>query len=140
MIDLQITNQPDHYIKGRSIQPIDVIEDWGLCHHLSCVVKYLARCGRKQDAHQDLLKARWYLTRKIALLTSDLHKSLLSVTKEDGISLTAVLLDWNLTSNLEFVLSYIKPSQLRGSRVSSLNQALIYLQEEIQTYEGRRYP
>jgi hypothetical protein len=30
-----------------SIQPIDVIERWALCHHLGCVVRYLARTGHK---------------------------------------------------------------------------------------------
>ena len=136
-MDLNLIHQPEHYVKGRNIQPIDVIEDWGLCHHLACVVKYLARCGRKQDAHQDLLKARWYLSRKIDLLATDSHRCPLSVIHEEDISLASVLHDWNLSSNLELVLSYVKPALLRGSRFSNLNQALIYLQQEIQSYEGR---
>jgi len=136
-MNLTIINQPEHYVQGRSIQPIAIIEDWGLCHHLACVVKYVARCGRKQDAHQDLLKSRWYLNRKIDLLATDSHKCPLSIIQEEEISLASVLHDWNLSSNLELVLSYVKPSLLRGSRFSNLNQALIYLQQEIQTFEGR---
>ena len=136
-MDLNLIHQPEHYVKGRNIQPIDVIEDWGLCHHLACVVKYLSRCGRKQDAHQDLLKAHWYLSRKIDLLATDSHRCPLSVIHEEDISLASVLHDWNLSSNLELVLSYVKPALLRGSRFSNLNQALIYLQQEIQSYEGR---
>lgn len=136
-MDLTIINQPDHYVKGRDIQPIDVIEDWSLCHHLACVVKYLARCGRKQDAYQDLKKAEWYLSRKIDLLTTDSHKFPLSVIYEEEISITSVLHDWNLTSNLELTLSYLKTSLLRGSQQINLIQALVYLRNEIQTYEGR---
>ena len=139
-MDLTLIHQPDHYVKGRNIQPISVIEDWGLCHHLACVVKYLARCGRKQDAHQDLLKAHWYLNRKIELLAADTHRCPVSVIHDEEITLTAVLHDWHLSSNLELVLSYVKPSLLRGTRFNNLNQALIYLEQEIQNFEEWRLP
>jgi len=59
MHTLEIINNPKHYVEGCKIQPIEVIEDWALCHHLACVLKYIARYGRKNNAYQDLLKAKW---------------------------------------------------------------------------------
>ena len=62
-----ITN-PAHYLEGRTIEPIDVIEDWKLDFRLSNVIKYVARAGRKSETDflTDLKKARWYLERVIA--------------------------------------------------------------------------
>lgn len=60
-------NHPAHY-KGNGLEAIDVIEAFGLgeSFHLGNVAKYVLRAGRKDDALQDLRKARWYLDRKIA--------------------------------------------------------------------------
>lgn len=58
-----IITHPPHYIAGRTIEPIEAIEGYGLCHHLACALKYIARCGRKEDGVQDLQKALWYLLR-----------------------------------------------------------------------------
>lgn len=64
-------NHPDHYNKG-SIEAIEVIEDWELDFHLGNVVKYICRAGHKnEDATPDLLKALWYLKRKIFTLTGE---------------------------------------------------------------------
>lgn len=58
-------NHPPHYIKGRDIEPIDVIEDWGLDFHLGNAVKYISRAGRKGSFDEDVRKAIWYLQRRI---------------------------------------------------------------------------
>ena len=66
-------NHPEHYTHS-NIEPIDVIESWGLDFHLGNVVKYVCRQGRKltaKDEAEDLKKARWYLDRKIESLKSD---------------------------------------------------------------------
>jgi hypothetical protein len=55
-------DHPSHYRAG-GIEAIDVIEAWHLGFHLGNVVKYVSRAGRKGDAKEDLLKARWYLDR-----------------------------------------------------------------------------
>lgn len=55
--------KPSHYIAGRTIEPIDVIEDWALGYHLGNTLKYIARAGRKGDPVEDIDKAIWYLTR-----------------------------------------------------------------------------
>ncbi len=58
---------PPHYT-ALSIQPIEVIESWGLNFNLGTVAKYLGRAGRKGDALTDLKKCRFYLEREIANL------------------------------------------------------------------------
>lgn len=55
-----------HYSEGRIIEPITVIEDWGLGFHLGNVVKYIGRLGR--DGVDDIVtlkKAQSYLDREI---------------------------------------------------------------------------
>jgi len=56
--------RPPHYTTGR-IEVIDFIEDQKLGFHLGNVVKYVARACHKGTELEDLLKARWYLSRKI---------------------------------------------------------------------------
>lgn len=62
-------DSPDHYVKGRKYEPLDVIEDWGLVHnyYLANALKYIARYDRKDTDNptEDLKKAVFYLTREI---------------------------------------------------------------------------
>lgn len=67
-IENEIISNPSHYVEGRKIEPIWVIEDWNLNHHLACALKYISRAGRKHDEVKDLNKAIWYLQRRIKLL------------------------------------------------------------------------
>lgn len=60
-----IINHPPHYT-ATAIEPIDVIEAWDLDFHLGQVIKYVARAEHKGRYLEDLKKAQWYLTRKIA--------------------------------------------------------------------------
>lgn len=57
-------NRPSHY-NYSGVEPIDVIEAWGLGFHLGNALKYIARCEHKGSAMEDLRKARWYLDREI---------------------------------------------------------------------------
>lgn len=136
MIDLKVIQQPEHYIKGRCIEPIEVIETWGLCHHLACVVKYIARCGRKENAYQDLKKAEWYLERELSLLR---HGSLLCswyVYVGDKLKLPPeISSDWQLSPRLGQVLCLLKTNHHQGIKIANLSQALKKLQEEIKIYE-----
>lgn len=63
-------NRPDHYTKGKKIEPIKVIEDWDLGFCLGNVIKYISRAGIKDPAKEieDLEKARYYLNRHIRTL------------------------------------------------------------------------
>lgn len=57
---------PPHYT-ALSIQPIEVIESWGLGFNLGTVLKYIGRAGRKAGEADvdDLAKAAWYLAREL---------------------------------------------------------------------------
>lgn len=68
---MQESNKPDmidhppHYTATK-VEPIDVIEAWGLGFHLGNALKYIARVDLKGRPIEDLEKARWYLDREIA--------------------------------------------------------------------------
>jgi hypothetical protein len=66
-------NHPQHYGGGDNVyEAIKVIEAWELGFNLGNTVKYIARCGKKDDELQELKKARWYLEREIAKLENAL--------------------------------------------------------------------
>lgn len=71
-MDFDEINHPSHY-NQTTLQPIEVVETWGLGFHLGLVVKYLCRAGKKPGNSElkDLRKARWYLDRYIKLKESD---------------------------------------------------------------------
>lgn len=56
--------RPPHY--AGDVQPIDLIEAHGLGFSEGNIIKYVVRSQRK-DGLEDLLKARFYLDRLIAL-------------------------------------------------------------------------
>jgi Uri superfamily endonuclease len=60
-------NHPPHYTKGK-IEPIEVIEDWGLGYCDGAALKYIARYKHKGDPLSDLKKARWYIDRLIYIM------------------------------------------------------------------------
>jgi len=65
-------DHPPHYQTDSGLEAIDVIEAFFPDnYHLGNVFKYLARAGKKDDAVQDLCKARWYLERAIGRLEAD---------------------------------------------------------------------
>lgn len=63
-VQTNVISHPPHYTHS-SIEPINVIEAWGLGFHLGNCLKYLARCEHKGRPIEDLEKARWYLDREI---------------------------------------------------------------------------
>lgn len=58
-------NKPSHYVSGRSIEPISVIEDWDLGFNTGNALKYISRIDRKLNSIEDLEKAIWYLKREL---------------------------------------------------------------------------
>lgn len=66
----EMVNHPNHYGGDNVYETIKVIEAWGLDFHLGNTVKYISRAGKKDTDKeiQDLLKARWYLERKLEIL------------------------------------------------------------------------
>lgn len=57
-------NHPPHY-QGKSLEVIDVIQDYNLDFCLGNAVKYILRAGKKHDRDEDLKKALWYIERSI---------------------------------------------------------------------------
>lgn len=133
----QIIHHPPHYIEGRTIEPIDVIESYGLCHHLACVVKYIARCGRKEDAVKDLQKSLWYagrLQKKGARLLSDQTCSRIKGPAPDDICH-----DWQLGQELSNALTFLLRfnSEREPALLEELSQSLMRaLTQIIQQQEG----
>lgn len=141
-VSMSIITAPTHYVKGRKIEPIDVIEAWDLSHHLACVVKYIARAGRKNPILEDLRKAEWYLARAaskvhkcsegegtLAQKSFKIPKSYLSQNICD---------DWQLSDHLCSVLINLLLAQeysLPYLKERALNAALESLGEEIITFE-----
>lgn len=141
-IDSQMISNPPYYVQGRKIQPIDVIEGWSFCHHLGCVVKYVARLGRKSAGRQnpileDLKKAEWYLMREIA------EKSCLYMPRLRRFPMMpeAIAKDWQLSSSLKEVIFYLTTYQRLFCRFPltktiCLKQALTHLRVEIKNQES----
>jgi len=62
--EVDVVNQPPHYTEHPSgIECIQVTEHMGF--NLGNAVKYIWRCDLKQDAIEDLKKAKWYIEREI---------------------------------------------------------------------------
>lgn len=120
----------------RSLQPIEFIEHWSLCHHLGCVVKYLARAGgRGASGLDDLKSAQWYLARELECS----HNPSFGPLEVPSFIPKSALNDWHLSFHLGQTLFHIQVSQkvyhspyLRGA---SLKQAMKHLAEEIKIYE-----
>lgn len=68
-------SHPSHYNQG--IEPIDVIESWGLNFSLGNVIKYTLRAPYKGKEIEDLEKAKWYLEREIIRLKKEETKAAL---------------------------------------------------------------
>lgn len=62
-------NHPNHYTFGQ-YEVLDVLDDWNLNYKRSCIIKYVARAGKKDPSKEieDLEKAQFYLTREIKQL------------------------------------------------------------------------
>ena len=63
--ETDVVNKPPHYTEHPSgIECIQVTEHMGF--NLGNAIKYIWRCDLKQDAIEDLKKAKWYIEREIS--------------------------------------------------------------------------
>jgi hypothetical protein len=62
---LQTSTKPTHYQTQTEFDVIDFCKAYDLNFNLGCIVKYLARAGKKGDRMEDLKKALDYLQREI---------------------------------------------------------------------------
>lgn len=59
-----LVDSPAHY-QGKTLEAIDVIDDFELNFNLGNAVKYILRAGFKDNYVQDLKKAVWYIDHEI---------------------------------------------------------------------------
>jgi len=63
-----MVNHPPHYTSHPSgVECIDVVQHMNFC--LGNAMKYIWRAGLKQDAIEDLQKAKWYIEKEIERIT-----------------------------------------------------------------------
>ena len=74
-------NHPSHYQQG--IEPIEVIESWGLNFSLGNAIKYILRSPYKGKQIEDLEKARWYIDREIERLKKERDRDILQEIKNN---------------------------------------------------------
>jgi len=60
----EVVEHPSHYNHGK-YECIDIIDDLKLNFNLGSALKYIWRCGLKDDEVIELEKAKWYLEREI---------------------------------------------------------------------------
>lgn len=77
-----MVNSPAHY-QGRSMQVIDVIENFDLGFNLGNALKYILRSGKKDSKTEDLRKAKWYLDRECNLENTNQEKEVTTNTQLD---------------------------------------------------------
>lgn len=68
---MEAVNHPQHYGgKDNPYEVVEVLEAWGLDKdfYLGNTIKYIVRCGKKDNEIQELEKAMWYLQRRIKCL------------------------------------------------------------------------
>ena len=128
----------NYYSQDRTIQPIRVIENWSLCHHLACVVKYISRAGRKGPILEDLAKAEWYLARELKRYHKQFSKCHFALIGTTPIDVIDVVKDWELSSHLGETLKAIKEAKNQSLKKQCLKKALQHLRAEISIYEQRR--
>jgi hypothetical protein len=58
-------HHPIHYGGDNTYEAIKVIEHYNLDFHLGNVLKYILRSDKKGKELEDLMKAQWYLNRRI---------------------------------------------------------------------------
>ena len=57
-----------HYENGKDYDVIDIIQDYKLNFNRGNIIKYVLRCGKKDDEIQELNKAKDYIEREIQYL------------------------------------------------------------------------
>lgn len=129
-------NSPSHYISGRRIEPIDVIEEFNLCYHTGCVVKYISRAGRKGSALEDLYKAEWYLKREIEICDTD-SDCFNRPRHRKHYSIREILEDWDIKDDLNKCMFLLLSSKLTDLEIyrDKLIDSFHHLNQSIKDYQ-----
>ena len=116
--------QPDHYIAGRLIEPLEIIEQWQLNYHMGNAVKYISRAGRKVCEKTDLEKALVYLERFMRNCTVATAEGYFK--KEKRFSIENISHDWDLDPHLKSALHslYLATYEFPASHVEKAMKAI----------------
>jgi len=116
--------QPDHYIAGRLIEPLEVIEEWQLNYHIGNALKYISRAGRKVCEKTDLEKALVYLDRFMRNCTVATAEGYFK--KEKRFSIENISHDWELDTHLKSALHslYMATYEFPASHVEKAMKAI----------------
>ena len=116
--------KPDHYIAGRLIEPLEVIEEWQLNYHMGNALKYIARAGRKVCEKTDLEKALVYLDRFMRNCTVATASGY--IKKEKRFSIENIAHDWDLDPHLKSALHslYLATREFPPSHVEKAMKAI----------------
>jgi hypothetical protein len=116
--------KPDHYIAGRLIEPLEVIEEWQLGYLLGNVLKYISRAGRKICEKTDLEKALVYLDRFMRNCTVTTSEGYF--IKEKRFSIENIAHDWDLDHHLKSALHslYLATYEIPPSHVEKAMKAI----------------
>lgn len=63
----EVVDRPSHYAGKNGIEAIDVIDAYDLNFNMGSALKYILRCGKKDDEIIELEKAIWYLKHEVEL-------------------------------------------------------------------------
>ena len=63
----EVVDHPSHYAGKNGIEAIDVIDAYDLNFNMGSALKYILRCGKKDDEIIELEKAIWYLKHEVEL-------------------------------------------------------------------------
>ena len=123
---------PTSFIEDKSIEPIDVIETWGLGYHLARVVNCLSQAGKKGRTLKDLKKAEWHLNRKIMSL-SKTFKQCYPEEDDDPLTPQKIGENWQLSPNLSLALEHVLTMKQEDSSIDQLFKILRLLRLEIRS-------
>lgn len=119
---------PNHYTQGRNIEPITIIDEWGLSFELGNAIKYISRAGRKggtrDKAIDDLDKANVYLSfeeerqQRESFIEQRLIRWKTRRLRKMAPPVEAIEEDWNLLVTLGRAVNAIyKASDYRKSKI-----------------------
>lgn len=113
----ETVNHPDHYAKGRNPrnEPIRVIHEFSLNFAIGNAVKYLSRAGRKDNANEDLKKAKWYIDWHIENTN---EKILFVKVACAGARIEEILDDWQLSDTMRLATKALLEGNLTAASIA----------------------
>jgi hypothetical protein len=120
-----------YHVVGRIIEPIDVIESWGLSYHLACTLKCISNFSCNDTPIIKMKEAIWYLDRFLYLFVEENEEE--RVVTPQTICVLEVALDWNLNCDLTMAITHLHDAT-QDRLIHHINAAKRYIENYIQHY------